>query len=287
MKQPNQLLIFSAIIAGAALLVRKRNQQVEGVGNIFRDISNVQRAGIDIDTDYLNLTDVQQNWLQNYARNVAHYRQGKSSRARYSIGEAFFRSLKSIYKKINAVSGVGAFDDPSLLTYTEYPIYDRNGDVAIIFHDNDDSPMLQQLKDTCSAICEEAQNCKDENIAYYQTLFYVAGGGKFVWNGKKKGGTVLYRGLKEEMFPASNGERKAYISILAKREKGGVTIDNLAESWSANNGDFFATKNGIMEALQSISSSGDAKMLLRKAADQMRNDAIRAREDEYYKDVPF
>lgn len=268
------ILTIAAVVLGALLVKKKQS----GVGAIkpYIAISELQQLGVPMGVNYNNLQEETKQKITQYAWQKG-YRQTKASAARYSYGEAFYRSLNSAYKK--AVSGI--YYDAELADGTEYPVYDDDGRVALIYRDRSDFPMLRQLY---ADITEPAdmQQVRDDSQAYWATVAYIASGGKFIWKDKNTGG------IKDECFATRGNaaeERRKRISYIAGRDKGGTGIQTLAEKWSANGGDYMATRDGIIRAIQNIQSSGEAKKMLESEALRRIDDVSKNSYEQY--ETPF
>lgn len=94
-------------------------------------------------------------------------------------------------------------------------------------------------------------------------IYYIADGGKFLWDGGKSG----KRGVKNEVFATStnaSAERKQRISYLSKN---GISIDAFVDtvhpqdtrSMDQYYGDYSEIKDGVLDAIRQFISVGDCQ----------------------------
>lgn len=247
-------ILLGAAAALAAVLLIKRKQQADGVGalNNFKVISMAQKMGIDLTQDVHDLTDDEKRALNDLARQVS-YRQSKKAAAEgWLPGESLYKSLRTQYKKIVSVSGL---ED----TYTELPISDEEGNVVLIYRDYTDSPALRAIRHDLTFSAENSQARTFED-GYWGAVDYIASGGKFIWSNTKR-----KDGLKEQLIAtrtSANQDRKQYLSILASKEKGGTTIERLAEQFTGKTPEGYnEVRDGILEALRQVHSKKQALSL--------------------------
>lgn len=254
MKQTPYILL-AALISGAILL-RKRNEQTSGVCGVnpYIAISKLQRNKVTMGVDFSQLSDKEVSTISTVMSDMG-FRPSKAQRLKYTPEEAFYRSLQSTYRKV--VSGIsGAFTVNDDSRFDAYPIYNDNGEVALIYHDFNNFPELRQVWSDWDVY--GAQDVTNSDDAYRATIACIARGFKFIWSDKKKRG-----GLKEELFgKETTGERRAYISILANREKGGESIVQFAEKMAGYNGDYGACLKGVLDALREVHSAKEARQMM-------------------------
>ncbi|MBQ0153807.1 MAG: hypothetical protein KBS70_03375 [Bacteroidales bacterium] len=284
MKKQSKTILTIAAVAIGALLIKKR-KQAAGVGaalNPYIAISKLQRRGVDFNKRSFDLlSDNEISALNFYAQNI-RWIPSKSMRTKYTLPECLFRTLKRTYTKaISGIAPVGAVDDPELADATEYPIYDGWGRVSLIYRDRNDYPAKNNL---FAQLDEWIGKIKDSDIAWWATVAYIARGGKFIWSDSSKGG------VKNELFAttgSASDERKVRISYLASEAKGGKGIQTLAEEWSADGGDYMETRAGIINALMSVTSTGEAQQIIEQEAQRRIDEQKDIMQKSMYSDVPF
>lgn len=247
----------TAIIIGAitlAILAGKKPKQ-QGIGKakrrIYRDISNLQDSGIDLSQSW-ELLDREERQIVNDIAHFHEHRYGdwkSSSRSSKSAGEQYYNSLRRAY---NQITGIGATD----LVPIEYSVKNEYGDTVVIYRDygSDEDRMRNALLEL------RPDRIMDYNDAYFATICYIAEGGKFIWSDK------LVGGVKEQIFAGSgkhDTERKARISYLATKAKGGRTPTAVAHSlWEMGGGaliDDMEILDAVNEVLLSFESVGQAR----------------------------
>lgn len=153
----------------------------------------------------------------------------------------------------------------------------------MIYHDVNNFPMVDVVRNEWDLGTEGL--CRTSEEAYLATICYIEGGGKFIWSDKLGGG------VKQECFGSKQdptGERRARLSYLAGKDKGGVSIKRLAEIFSSRTGNDAEARDGIIQAVREISSAKQAK-------EAIRQEALRRVEDNRkqqglqidYENVPF
>lgn len=264
--------ILWAGVAAAALLLLKKKASGVGAINQFKAISMAQDRGVDMTKEVADLSTREKQELDGLARQLGMKATPAMAKNGLTVGEALYKRLRTQYKKIVAVSGL---EDQ---LYTARPVTDGNGNVVLIYRDYDDSPALRSFISSVTFRTDEGKG-QTSDEAFWATLVYLAAGGKIVWSDKNGGG------LKEEVFATRGnaaGERKLYLSILAKKEKGGKTILQLAHEFGQA-GDDMAMRDGIIEALRTVTSAAQARDILKEYAE--RN--IREQMQQVDPDLPF
>lgn len=240
-------------IAACAVCILRRHRKSAGVGKLpprryFAEIADAQRNGINFGEAYDSSNDPILSRLAN------KYGFRTSSRSSRSTAEQYFNQLRRQY---NAVAGIGATDLP----YVESEVHNENGDVIVVYRDY--GTKKQQLRDAINYV--EEIPLRDADAAYWHTLAYIAGGGKFVWKTKKKAGALISRGT-DDILNGSERERKARISYLGSEKNGALSPDQFAERlWSSTAGmdydgtDSMTMYDGVEQAILSCDSRGNAE----------------------------
>lgn len=266
--------LFAIGVVAAAAWWLKRKKGVSGIGRVtkqkrrvFIELSEAQRNGVNFDSTFEDLTGKQKASLKTLANRFG-YKQPSRSTKLYE--EAYYNNLRRQYQ---AVAGTN-------LPYNAYYVYNENGDVIIEYHDyGTDEQKLQRAIDYVRD--NYITPTDPERLGYYETLIYIASGGKLIWSDKKQNGVL------EECFGGGKqaGERKARISYLASRAKGGITPNMLAHRiWESYGQDLDdkLIKDGVLQAILTCDSVGTARTWI-------MNDYVKDHQLEYnqYEEVPF
>lgn len=159
-------------------------------------------------------------------------------------------------------------------TYTEYPIYDADGNLIVSWRDYSDSPAVREYID---AVCTQADNgsVTTTDQAYFGCMAYIAAGGKFTW-----------QSVKQEVLATrtnANADRKQMLPILASPARGGKTILELAHSFSQNGGDDMIARDGICRCILDGWTAKTARDWFRDQVMQQKEEEIRRGNSE----LPF
>lgn len=268
------------IIGGLALLVllakRKKKSNTGnnagGIGRVkyFKAMMEAQREGVPFGSYKPEDLTKEDKLALSYIGTKNGYKQGKKSvenGTEYAV--AVWKYLNSKYKQI---SGIGATNLP----YEVYTIVNENGDVIIEEHNYDKERDYQNaIQDVELAAMSNARSC-----GYWNTILYIASGGKFAWDSKYNGTTVISYGLRDELFGSRDSRGEALLRMSGKKvkeslpnekknyrkilNKDGAYIQSFAESlWqNADGADRFDSQeiaDGVIEALMSVTSKEDAK----------------------------
>lgn len=269
-----QSTLFTIAAVAAGLLFIRKKRSASGVGGInpYIAISKLQDAGVNLSIPYDQMSDKMKSRIYTVA-NQFGYKQTARSMQTYTYEEAFLKSLMPTYNK--AVAGIG---DPETDDYTAYNIQNANGETMMVYHDVNDFPMIHTVMNEWDLGSEGQVRTADE--AYLSTICYIANGGKFIW-----------QSVKSECFATRGnaaGERRSRISILAGKDKGGVSIDQLAERFTSLTGADMEARNGIIQAIIDCETAKDAKAAIKTEA-LRRVDANREQNgfNVNYDDIPF
>ena len=264
--------IILAAIGAALLLLRRR--PAAGVGkvrrNIFREISWLQEHDVPLGRDYNRLDWSQQNDVARMCT-YAKYRQSEASRRNgESLAESYYKSLSRQYLKL-VNPAIGRIQYP----HTTSVIRNSRGDVVLTYNDYDPDKDLSAALDWA----------EDSNDPYTKTVRAIAAGHKFIWKGKRKGGTLLTRGLADELFFSKTnleGERKAYRAIIDN--KNGWTIDKFVEEQL---GGSLEARNAALDALKEFPSPKAAREYILEQYYQSLDDGTPDYEAPNDMDLPF
>ena len=266
-------MTVAVIIGGAiAAWLLHKHKAVSGIGKvakakrrIFAEMEAAQQGGIDFNTAYDDLSAAQRKTLEDIARRN-NYKQSSASTKPYT--EAYYNSLRRQY---NAISGTN-------LPYSTSVVYNENGDPIITYRDyGTDEQKLQRAINWVQTDYASVSN--PELYGYIMAVVYIAQGGKLIWSDKKQNGVL------EECFGGGKqpAERKARISYLASRAKGGITPNMLAHRiWESTDGttDDKLIKDGVLQAIMGTESVGAAR-------DMILNTYYDAHQVQEYTEVPF
>lgn len=229
-------------------LCKKRG--VSGIGKpfkvkhkrrIYREMEIAQQSNVDFLQPY-----TEQSLQAKRAIYELTKRHNNSSKRVPITEEKYFNQLRRAY---NAISGIGK----TRLPYKESQILNHRGDTILIYRDYGTYSEMQQLaKDY---VLENYAQRTDFDIGYYETLVYIANGGKFIWDSKG-----VHRGVEKLIFgKQSPGEKKARRSYLATASKGGVYPEIFAESLKGYYGDDHEILNGVLDCIKEVQSTKQAK----------------------------
>lgn len=268
--------------------------QVSGIGaakfkrRIYHEIAELQK-----DVDFTNsFEDQTERGIRMIERNCNILNDMYPNRKRKVEPKRYFNQLRRAY---NSIAGIGE----TTLPFKESKVTNDNGDVILVYRDYGTQHM--QLIDAIDWLREVTSATDGQMIGYNETLIFLANGGKLVWNNSKNN---IHKGLQAEILArGSNAERKSRISILANPNKGGIYPDTLAHQiWQSNSSyrelDDYYIKEGVLSALQTITSAGQAQNeILRQYYDahtKLEDDVLdfymsESNEDQYYvdNDNPF
>lgn len=268
-----KILGVASVAILAIAIAKQKKQNAESVGKlkrrIYAEMEALQKAGLLFDVRWNELSPDEKRKFEEYAKYFGYRIGAKSTK---TLGESYYNNIRREYNKI---AGIGATRIP----YTKHEITDFKGDVVLEVRDYGGQDGVLE-----KAIAEyDRDYIKDMYDAYWATLSYLAQGGKFVWSDKKN------YGVQEELFGGEPHpeERKARISILAKKEKGGLTPNGFAHIlWqrNENNADDLTIKNGVLEALSKVYTKKQAQ---KEVFDRyLQDNQIYEYDDEDYK-APF
>lgn len=261
--------MIETLIIGIVALALLKGHKPSGVGavkypygekrkprkkrTIFMELADAQKAGIDFNEPY----NPQQSDILNRLAEKYNFNKALTTRkdgSWYDNAEQYFDTLR---RTLKAISGIGATNLP----YSESKIRNANGDVIITYRDY--GTPEQQLQDAYTMI--EEMPITDAESAYWNTLLYIARGGKLVWKTKKaKGGELIGRGA-ADILNNSEKERKARISYLGSEANGAMTLDQLTHHlWQSSDGysrdtDDGEIYSGVEQAVLSCQSRKQAQ----------------------------
>lgn len=247
--------MITAILLGAiALGIMGAAHKQSGVGalrkakrRIYNEMAAVQESEINLEKDFSELDRQERESLQALAK---HFGFKGTSRSTKSVEEQFYNSIQRRYK---AISGIGRTTLPAQHVSV---ITNGRGDKIMEYIDYGSDEWIE--KNALGWFYDEfvAPGLNGFNA----TIYYIATGGKFLWDGGKDG---VKRGVKNEVFATSGkatAERKMRISYLSKD---GITIDRFAESIHPSNEtrayNEDEIRNGVIDALREFISVGDCK----------------------------
>lgn len=238
-------------LIGLALCTKKRG--VYGIGKpikvkhkrrIYREMEMAQQSGVNFLLPYGEQSDRAKHAISELTK-----RHNGSSKRIPITDEKYFNQLRRAY---NAISGIGK----TRLPYKESQINNHRGDTILIYRDYGTYSEMQQLaKDY---VLENYAQRTDFDIGYYETLVYIANGGKFIWDSKG-----VHRGVEKLIFgKQSPGEKKARRSYLATESKGGVYPEVFAESLKGYYGDDHEILNGVLDCLREVQSANQSREII-------------------------
>lgn len=232
-------------------LCKKRG--VSGIGavkrvkykrRIYREMAVAQQSGVDFLLPYN-----EQSKRAIHAINQLAKRHNDSSKRIPITDEKYFKQLRKAY---NAISGIGQTNLP----YRESSVNNHRGDTILIYRDYGTDSEIQQ--DANDYIIENYAQRTDKEIGYYETLVYIANGGKFIWDSKG-----VSRGVETLLFGRKvPGEKKARRSYLATASKGGIYPERFAESLMGYYGDDNEILQGVIECLREVDSRNMAQQTI-------------------------
>lgn len=258
---------LATVILGSALA---KMHLAAGVGavrkkrRIYREIADVQKAGIDISTSWLYLDSTDRDKVTDIGQKYG-WKQPSSSTKAY--GEAYYSTLQRAYKQI---SGIGETDLPQKKSV----IRNDRGDIIMEYFDY--GTPEQQMADALTWWTDPARYGvgDDMTYGYEQTLYDIAKGVKFLWSGKRdKNGYQVKRGILEEIFGGTGkfdltargtAERKARVSYLGSEKSGALSPEAEAHNiWQSHSSyDYSTVKDGVLEAFRTIHSPKQAKEII-------------------------
>lgn len=235
-------------LIGLALCTKKHG--VSGIGKpfkakhkrrIYREMEMAQQSGVDFLLPYVEQSDRAKHAILELTK-----RHNGSSKRIPITDEKYFNQLRRAY---NAISGIGR----TRLPYKESQINNHRGDTILIYRDYGTNSEMQQFAN--DYVLENYAQRTEFDIGYYETLIYIANGGKFIWDSKG-----VHRGVEKLVFGKNSpGEKKARRSYLATASKGGVYPEIFAEGLRGYYGDDQEILNGVLECLREVQSAKQAR----------------------------
>lgn len=231
-------------------LDRQLGRDVAGIGRvkhkrrIYREMEIAQQSNVDFLAPYEE--------QEKRAKSAIHEltkRHNDSSKRVPITDEKYFNQLRKAY---NAISGIGQ----TKLPYRESRINNHRGDTILIYRDYGTDSEIQQFAN--EYVQENYAQMTEQKIGYYETLVYLANGGKFIWDS-----TGEHRGVEKLLFgKKAPGEKKARRSYLATKSKGGVYPETFAESLMGYYGDDHEILSGVLECLREVDSRNQARKMI-------------------------
>lgn len=271
--------MITALLLGAVAvyLLAHKNNSVSGIGatrkrkaprRIWKELEAAQRAGIDLSDP--------NGWENNKGvldRIMFTHEATPHSKSSKPTHQLYFNQLRRAYKSIAGTT----------LPHDQSVIKNEYGDTVLVYNDYhlDQLPARASeyiLNETLPGLGNDYSA-----IGYWATIAAIAQGQKFVWTSKG-----VHRGVQQLVFGGNNpSERKARISYLASLEKGGMYPEMFAhkvwESYTDGNGDDQEITDGVLEALRTCTSVGQAQ----EACVNAFISAHQSQEPLLYEDVPF
>lgn len=254
------------LILGAAIaLIARRKQAGVGKVKVWQCIEKAQQSGVSFGDKWGSLSNDEQQ-IMNLIAEDADYRQTARSReSGKGRGEAFYNYLNGKYKSVAGLGKV-VIDYP----YVESRIKNEYGDLVLLHRDYDRE---RDIKEAVNAVDDMLTTDSAVN-GYYLTLQYIARGGKVVWKSEKKGGSVIKRGLEDELFGSGgrnvlttgaknfshSEERRIKRKILGSEKSGAKYPEQLAEEFAQRyGGDDHYYRDGVLDALLQTNSKQQAQ----------------------------
>lgn len=243
MKKNNNILALLAV--GAAVWFMRR--RTAGVGrvrrNIFAEIEELQSLGVTFAENFDDLTREQKGLVYRLSKDYKG-----SSRSPLSSYEQYYNRLKRQYLKL-VNPAIGKIQYPHKTSV----IRNSRGDMVLTYNDYDPE------RDMSEALDWYGHNGGGELYGdpYMRTVYAIASGHKWIWKGKKQGGTLLTRGLADELFFSKTnleGERRLYRALIDN--KNGWTVDKFVERYLD---DVDGAKDAALEALRQFPTPKGAK----------------------------
>lgn len=237
-------------IAGIISLALCKKRGVSGIGavkkakrRIYQEIEIAQQSNVDFTLPY-----AEQSSRAKKAISTLSDRHNASKRVPIS-DDKYYKQLRRAY---NAISGIGQ----TTLPYRESQIHNHRGDTILIYRDyGSDTDVFNDAKDY---VIETYAQRSEDQIGFYETLAYIADGGKFVWESKGNS-----RGVEKLLFgKKAPGERKLRKSYLASATNGAQYPELFAESLRGYYGDDQEILNGVLECIMQVNSVQQAKNMI-------------------------
>lgn len=125
-------MITTLLIAAGALYLLNRKQS--GIGKverikrrIYKEVSLAQEAGVDFSQKYADLSKAELEALEHIGKDVVGWKQSKRAvESGKPYTESYYGSLRRAWNAVSGIQGIGA---------TDYPVYDRDGNVCLTWTD--------------------------------------------------------------------------------------------------------------------------------------------------------
>lgn len=122
------------IAAGALYLLNRKQSGANGIGKverikrrIYKEVSLAQSAGVDFSKKYAELSKDELDALEHIGKDVVMWKQSKRSiESGKPYTESYYGSLRRAWNAVSGIQGIGA---------TDYPVYDRDGNVCLTWTD--------------------------------------------------------------------------------------------------------------------------------------------------------
>ena len=236
---------------------------VAGVGapykrRIYREIESVQRY-VDFDKAFENQSEEAIRVITRDCDTL----NSKYPNRKPLTPKKYYNQLRRSYQ---AISGIGA----TKLPYKTYEVYNKRGDLILTHRDY--GTKEEMFRDAINWIEDTLATVGNgEELGFWETVIAIATGTKFVWSSHG-----IYKGVQQVAFArSSQAERKARVSYLTSRQKGGKYPEEFAQS-ALENFDGFGFANalydgyidlqefedGMHNAFRNITSTKEAKDLI-------------------------
>lgn len=214
------------------------------------EIAVAQQNGIDLFSDYDPKDEItlaklaEENGVKltrrDYLNNVTR------------LGEKYFAQLVRKFKPIKAQIGAAPVEKVN--------IRNSEGEIALTVYDRNNT--RRDWENAVSYVADElAVNTDSREGAEWATILAIATGTRFVWKDKANGTKGLAHHLFQGNYKDLEGERKAYFSILATEEKGGIYPERFAERLSLNENRLDA----VLDMLKQFNSKSKAQYAVLQA----------------------
>lgn len=263
-------LLTIAGLVGACALFKKRGAPIGKLPKrrIYREVAEAQSFGAEFLFDY----DTQSARVKRSISEMCKLHNRTYPKRTPLTEEKYYKQLKRAY---NAISGIGK----TTLPYNESTIRNHRGDIIMLYRDYGTDDKI--LSDAIDYVIENYACMYNDRIGYYETLAYIARGGKFVWESKG-----VHRGVGELLgWISAPAERKLRISYLASPKKGAIYPEPFAESLAGYYGNDREVLNGVEECLMDVISKQQAIDIIMDIYIRDHNES-ELRESNL-KDVPF
>lgn len=212
---------------------------------IYREMATAQSSHVDFTLPY-----DQQDWIAKKAiKELTRLHNESRSRKAPTSEEKYYKQLRRAY---NAISGIGKTNLP----YKESIIHNHRGDEILRYRDYGSETDI--LWDAIDYVIENYAQMYESKIGYYETLAYLATGGKFVWNSKG-----VHRGIESLAFGKSApAEKKLRVSYLSTPNKGAKYLEEFAHEHTGYYGDDQEILNGVIDCIKDVHSPKQAKDII-------------------------